>query len=88
MAYTNSNGLGSDSSESDHDDGCTGSPRMRRRRRKNKSQTKMHLDTQRYSDVEISGDLGYIDNLPEVRIHSNECAKVINTSLFISKQSW
>lgn len=63
-----------DSSDSDKDDGCTGSPRMQRRRRrnlreKNRARTVMSDNGRNTSGNENTTefeDLAYIDTLPEV----------------------
>lgn len=66
----NGSGALTDSSDSDREDGCTGSPRMqRRRKRRNKSRGRTGVPEKQsgQSSGETDGDdLAYVDTLPEV----------------------
>ncbi|XP_074029104.1 WD40 superfamily protein Tusp isoform X2 [Leptinotarsa decemlineata] len=69
---TSACGGNTDSSDTDREDGCTGSPRMQRRRKKKHkhytSSSQAHHDRQSYqrSDQEPEHeDLSYVDTLPE-----------------------
>lgn len=66
--------MGSDTSDSDRDEGCTGSPRMQRRRKK-RNKNKEPVEKPPSSTPACIGnfefvedELAYVDTLPEVRV--------------------
>ncbi|KAK5649822.1 hypothetical protein RI129_000851 [Pyrocoelia pectoralis] len=66
---TNGSGALTESSDSDREEGCAGSPRMqRRRKRRNKSQHRTNQQEKPQTHVSNDGegdDLAYVDTLPE-----------------------
>lgn len=81
---TSGGGMGSDTSESDRDEGCTGSPRMQRRRKK-----RHHKKEQNEKPPSSSGpacitsfefpedELAYVDTLPEVCFRKKQIMVIV-----------
>lgn len=67
---TSGGGIHSDSSDTDREEGCSGSPRMqRRKKRRNKAARIIQAERQNGQNVDCDAeDLAYIDTLPEVEV--------------------
>lgn len=65
---TSGGGIHSDSSDTDREEGCSGSPRMqRRKKRRNKAARIVQTERQNGQNLDCDNeDLAYIDTLPEV----------------------
>lgn len=87
----NGSGVLTDSSESDREDGCAGSPRMqRRRKRRNKSRGRTSQTEKQSgpSSGDTDGDdLAYVDTLPEVNIKYYEYADLLLIDIFAARSS-